>query len=59
MVSLFTAKQGDYLAAAGQDMTEAAASGSSFVFTLGLIFAIVNFVLSLFMKKPQDVKLKD
>ncbi|WP_260398813.1 hypothetical protein [Peribacillus simplex] len=35
------------------DLPAAAASGSSLVFKIGLIFAIVNVVLSLFMKKPK------
>ncbi|WP_205758529.1 hypothetical protein [Lysinibacillus sp. SGAir0095] len=59
MVSLFTSKQGDYLTTIGSNSTEAAASGSSFVFTIGLVFSLMNLVLSLFMKKPQNVKLRD
>ena len=53
MVSLFSAKQNGYLTDVANDLSEAAASGSSFVFKISLIFAIVNVMLSLFMKKPK------
>ncbi|MFJ5770905.1 DHA2 family efflux MFS transporter permease subunit [Psychrobacillus sp. NPDC093180] len=55
MVSLLSAKQNSYLSTVNDHLPEAVASGSSFVFTIGLIFAVINFVLSLFMKKPIDV----
>ncbi|NME04581.1 DHA2 family efflux MFS transporter permease subunit [Psychrobacillus sp. BL-248-WT-3] len=58
MVSVLSAKQSSYLTTVNDNLAEATASGSSFVFTLGLILAIVNLVLSLFMKKPGEVKLK-
>ena len=58
MVSVLSAKQSSYLTSVNDNLAEATASGSSFVFTLGLILAIVNLVLSLFMKKPGEVKLK-
>lgn len=58
MVSLLSAKQNSYLTTVGDDLSEAAASGSSFVFIVGLVFAVINLVLSLFMKKPKEVKLK-
>lgn len=58
MVSLLTAKQNSYLETVSNDMSAAAVSGSSFVFKLGLVFAVINLILSLFMKKPKDVKLK-
>lgn len=58
MVSLLTAKQSTYLSTVGNDLAGATASGSSFVFKLGLGLAIINLVLSIFMKKPKDVKLK-
>ncbi|MGN4127863.1 DHA2 family efflux MFS transporter permease subunit [Lysinibacillus sphaericus] len=58
MVALFTSKQSSALTTAGANMTEAAASGSSFVFTVGFVFAVINFVLSLFMKKPSTLQLK-
>lgn len=58
MVSLLTAKQNTYLSTTGNDLTEATASGSSFVFKLGLGLAVVNLILSIFMKKPKDVQLK-
>lgn len=53
MVSLFSAKQNGYLTDVANDLPVAAASGSSLVFKISLIFAIVNVVLSLFMKKPK------
>lgn len=53
MVSLFSANQNGYLTDVANDLPEAAASGSSLVFKISLIFAIVNVVLSLFMKKPK------
>ncbi|MNO95570.1 hypothetical protein D3C76_872150 [compost metagenome] len=58
MVSLLSAKQNTYLSTVANDMTEATASGSSFVLTIGLVLAIINLVLSLFIKKPKNVKLK-
>ncbi len=58
MISIFSAKQSTYLGTVANDATEAASSGSSLVFMVGLIFAVINLVLSLFLKKPHDVKLK-
>lgn len=52
MVSILTSKQSSYLATVSNDLTQAAASGTSLVFTVGFILAIINFVLSLFLKKP-------
>lgn len=52
MVSLLSAKQSSYLATVANEPTEAAASGSSLVFTISLILALINVMLSLFMKKP-------
>ncbi|MCE4051489.1 MULTISPECIES: DHA2 family efflux MFS transporter permease subunit [Bacillaceae] len=52
MVSLLSANQTSYLEGVANAPAEAAASGSSFVFTISLVLAVVNFVLSLFMKKP-------
>lgn len=57
IVALLSAKQDSSLAL-GNELTVATASGSSFVFTIGLALAIVNFILSLFMKRPGEVKLK-
>ncbi|WP_093274640.1 DHA2 family efflux MFS transporter permease subunit [Psychrobacillus sp. OK032] len=57
IVALLSAKQESSLAL-GNELTEATASGSSFVFMVGLALAIVNFILSLFMKKPGEVELK-
>ncbi|MFB5086690.1 DHA2 family efflux MFS transporter permease subunit [Psychrobacillus sp. PGGUH221] len=56
MVSLLASKQGSYLATVGDSLSAAAATGSSFVFKVGLAFAVVNIILSLFMKKPKEVK---
>lgn len=53
MVSLFSMKQADYLAGAANDLTTAAATGSAFVFKISLILAIINVVLSFFLKKTQ------
>jgi len=52
MVSIMSARQSSYLADVANDAARAAASGSTLVFTIGLVFAIINFVLSLFLKKP-------
>ena len=51
MVSLFSAKEHSYLATAANDLPNATATGSSFVFMISLILAIINFVLSLFLKR--------
>ncbi|WP_084552433.1 DHA2 family efflux MFS transporter permease subunit [Bacillus cihuensis] len=53
LVSVFSAKQGSYLATTANDLPQAAAVGSSLVFTIGLILAVINVVLSFFLKKPQ------
>lgn len=53
MVSLLASKQENYLATTGNELPQAAAAGSSFVFTIALVLAVINFVLSLFMKKPK------
>ncbi|WP_181873201.1 hypothetical protein [Fontibacillus phaseoli] len=58
MISLFSAKQSSYLATIANETTAAAASGSSLVFTVDLVFSAVNLVLSFFLKKPHNVKLK-
>lgn len=58
MVSIFSAKQSSHLETVTNDMREAAVSGSSLVFKFSLLLAVINFVLSLFLKKPNDVKLK-
>ncbi|WP_083232154.1 DHA2 family efflux MFS transporter permease subunit [Peribacillus muralis] len=52
MISLFSAKQSSYLADVANDLPAAAATGSSLVFKISLLLAIVNVVLSLFLKKP-------
>ena len=57
LVSLFSAKQGSSLAT-GNEFTQAAASGSSIVFTISLVLAVINVVLSLFMKKPAPAVVK-
>lgn len=57
IVALLSAKQDSSLAL-GNELTEATVSGSSFVFMIGLALAIVNFILSLFIKKPGEIKLK-
>ena len=50
MVSLLSAKQGSYLATIANEPTQAAAAGSSMVFTISLILAVINVVLSIFLK---------
>lgn len=54
MVSLLSAKQNSYLATVANEPTQAAASGSSMVFTISLVLAVINIILSLFMKKPDS-----
>ncbi len=59
LVSVFSAKQGSSLAT-GNELTQAAAAGSSMIFKISLILAVINIVLSLFLKlpAPADVKAK-
>ena len=57
IIALLSVKQESSLAL-GNELTEATVSGSSLVFMVGLALAIVNFILSLFLKKPGEVKLK-
>lgn len=52
LVSVLSAKQATYLATTTNDLPQAAAAGTSLVFIISLILAMINFVLSLFMKKP-------
>ena len=54
MVSIFSAKQNSYLHDVANDLPASAASGSSLVFTISLVLAVINVILSLFMKKPQQ-----
>jgi DHA2 family lincomycin resistance protein-like MFS transporter len=53
MVSILSAKQSSYLASVGNEPTQAAASGSLMVFTISVVLAVINVVLSLFIKKPR------
>lgn len=52
MVSVLSAKQNSFLATIANEPTQAVATGSSLVFKISLLLAVVNVVLSLFMKKP-------
>ena len=52
LVSILSAKQGSYLATIANELTQAAASGSSLVFKISLLLAVINIVLSLFIKNP-------
>lgn len=52
MVSLLAAKQNSYMETVANMPTEAAAAGSSLVFTISLLLAVINIILSLFLKKP-------
>jgi len=54
MVSLLSAKQNSYFATIGNDPTQAVAAGSSLVFKISLVLAVINLGLSLFIKKPKD-----
>ncbi|GKV56476.1 lincomycin resistance protein LmrB [Sporosarcina sp. NCCP-2222] len=51
MISLFTARQNQLLETV-PDVSSAAASAASVVFIVGLLFAVMNVILSLFMKRP-------
>ncbi|ASK64458.1 MFS transporter [Virgibacillus phasianinus] len=53
MVSVLAAKQNSYMANIANVPTEAAAMGSELVFQIGLGLAVVNVVLSFFIKKPE------
>jgi MFS transporter, DHA2 family, lincomycin resistance protein len=53
MISILSAKQNSYVATIANEPAQAAAAGSSLVFTIGLVLALVNVVLSLFIKKPK------
>lgn len=52
MVSILSAKENSFLATVANEPTQAVATGSSLVFKISLLLAVVNVVLSLFMKKP-------
>ncbi|OCA91901.1 DHA2 family efflux MFS transporter permease subunit [Pseudobacillus wudalianchiensis] len=52
MVSILSAKQASYLADVANEPAQAAATGSSLVFKISLLLAVINVVLSLFIKKP-------
>ena len=43
----------------GMSHPYATASGATIVFIVGLILAVINFILSLFMKKPGSIVIKD
>ena len=58
MVSVFSAKQGSYLATTANELPQAAAAGSSMVFTISLILAVINIVLSLFIKNASSSRCK-
>lgn len=51
MISLFTARQNQLLVTL-PDVSSAAASAASVVFMVGLLFAVMNVILSFFMKRP-------
>ncbi|TDK59202.1 DHA2 family efflux MFS transporter permease subunit [Bacillus salipaludis] len=55
MVSIFSAKENSYLVDIANESTQAAAAGSSLVFTISLVLAVLNAVLSLFIKKPNSL----
>lgn len=51
MVSIFSAKQETYLSTVADDLSASAAAGSSVVFTISFVLAVINVLLSLFLKK--------
>lgn len=51
LVSIYSVKQASHIAVVNEP-AQAAAAGSSLVFTISLILAVINVVLSLFIKKP-------
>jgi MFS transporter, DHA2 family, lincomycin resistance protein len=58
LVSLFASTQGSNLAT-GSELPEAAASGSSMVFYVSLVLAVINLVLSFFLKAPSTASAKE
>lgn len=58
MVSLLSAKQDSFLATIANEPTQAAAAGSSMVFKISLLLAVINIVLSLFLKLPAHADIK-
>jgi MFS transporter, DHA2 family, lincomycin resistance protein len=58
MVSLLSAKQTSFLATSANDLPQAAAAGSSLVFKISLLLAVINIVLSFFIKNPVAIKAK-
>lgn len=56
MISLLAATKYSEI---GIEEATATSSGANVVFIVGLVLAVINFVLSLFMKKPGHIKLKD
>ena len=52
MVSLFSSKQSSYMETVGNDVPSAAASGSQLVFKISLVLAVINLILSFFLKRP-------
>ena len=57
MVSIFSDRQNSYMTTVAEDSAQAAASGSSLVFMISLVLAVINVILSLFLKKPDPAKL--
>ncbi len=55
MVTVLTAKQNSYLIHVANEPAKAAASGSSQAFTISLILAVINVILSLFLKRPKEI----
>ncbi|MDR6121433.1 DHA2 family lincomycin resistance protein-like MFS transporter [Bacillus sp. SLBN-46] len=58
MVSIFSARQNGYLATVTNGPTQAAATGSSLVFKISLVLAVINVVLSFFIKSPRYVSVR-
>ena len=58
MVSLFSSKQSSYMETVGNDVPSAAASGSQLVFKISLVLAVINLILSFFLKRPDHSQTK-
>jgi len=58
LVSIFSAKESSYSAGKAHELPQAAAAGSSMVFTISLVLAVINVVLSFFIKSPIHQKTK-
>lgn len=56
MVAILSVRQSSYLATVANAPTQAVVAGSSLVFQISLLLAVINIVLSLFLKNPNSSK---